>query len=805
MPRTDSSGTTRRRFLAAAGAGTSLAGGLAPSVQAKSEQNAVRAAAASRPAVREPDMATALQWWCELPNKWTPVGWKDHLFRFNVLFNGTLIAQPDLNRRTQAWHGQGVQLAFVPSAAGTFGHYPAQDDGRVVQGWNDVESPVLYSEWATDGLVLRQEVFAHVPGGKEIETGTEPLFAWIRLSIYGSVEGLPLPVRYGFAIKINAPHITRDMETRNNLVYHADQSAYPRPCAPDADQYAPTAGYRLVESGGKVRLGIGPGQRCTVAFQSKRPTERDSILYIAMEGRKGAHVDLLVPMLPAEKDTFDQELSLGYDRALEEANRYWSKEPATAAVIDTPEEYINQALRRNLRSAQVIAERDPVSGYRTLLSGAWQYANVWPTNTSITVVGLLDNCGYHDVAKKYLEVFKQTQGTITPPGDAFKPHRGYLATPRTLTSIDWLSDHGAVLWSIANHALVSGDKEFLRDYTPVIVNACDFIKEARRIAGHGGVTGIMPPAVATDRRTKIQGVWSDGWNYKGLSTAVRLLQGIDHPRAREFAGEARAYQETFVAALRKKTAEMPAWTDAGGRKHRLVPTALYGDVGEEIRHAFYLDGGPLFLVFAGLMNADDDLMRSTLLWFREGPPTSVYRHDADCWQVPSLFHESSSCEPCYSWNVFHSHQTGDRLRFLEGMYSIYAGAMSGQTFSICETRGGISGCTPWLPVFYMTRLAVIDDQVEPGALHLLRLAPLVWLRTERECKFGNVPTEFGPVSLAARLGPRREELRISYAARFRSAPQRVVLHVPVIAGLKRIALNGKPLAWDGKQTTVLLS
>lgn len=89
-----------------------------PSVPAGSAANSTQR---SVNIVDEPDMRTALGWWGELPNKWTPIGWKDHLFRFNVLFNGTLIAQPDLNRRTSLWAGQGIQLSFMPSPSRTFG------------------------------------------------------------------------------------------------------------------------------------------------------------------------------------------------------------------------------------------------------------------------------------------------------------------------------------------------------------------------------------------------------------------------------------------------------------------------------------------------------------------------------------------------------------------------------------------------------------------------------------------------------------------------------------------------------------
>ena len=90
---------------------------------------------------------------------------------------------------------------------------------------------------------------------------------------------------------------------------------------------------------------------------------------------------------------------------------------------------------------------------------------------------------------------------------------------------------------------------------------------------------------------------------------------------------------------------------------------------------------------------------------------------------------------------------------LEGMYSLFAGASSRQTYTVCETRGGITGVTPCLPSVWLARLAVIDDQIRDEELHLLRLVPLVWLRTDHPMRFENIPTEFGPVSLTAQLVP----------------------------------------------------
>ena len=142
------------------------------------------------------------------------------------------------------------------------------------------------------------------------------------------------------------------------------------------------------------------------------------------------------------------------------------------------------------------------------------------------------------------------------------------------------------------------------------------------------------------------------------------------------------------------------------------------------------------------------MMKDTCAYFRAGPQHQTYRHDTNCWQLPVLEHEMSSCEPCYSWNVFHSWQLDDRQHFLEGMYSLFAGAMSRQTRISCETRGGITGNVFASSLaIYLARLAVIDDQLRPDELHLLRFMPLAWLHPEKTALFRQVPTEHGPVTV----------------------------------------------------------
>jgi hypothetical protein len=197
-------------------------------------------------------------------------------------------------------------------------------------------------------------------------------------------------------------------------------------------------------------------------------------------------------------------------------------------------------------------------------------------------------------------------------------------------------------------------------------------------------------------------------------------------------------------------------------------------------------------------------MQDARAWFRAGPQRRSYRPDANCWQVPVLNHEMSSCEPCYSWNIFHSWQLGDRDRFLEGMFSVFAGAMSRKTRISCETRGGITGNVFAAPLaVFLARLAVIDDQLTPDELHLLRLMPRAWLERGKKARFQRIPTEYGPVSVETQLAHDGQTLEVTYEPAFRIAPRKVWLHLPPVPGLKAARVNGKEVRFGENKTAAL--
>ncbi|HOB32696.1 MAG TPA: hypothetical protein PKH32_07445, partial [Verrucomicrobiota bacterium] len=118
--------------------------------------------------------------------------------------------------------------------------------------------------------------------------------------------------------------------------------------------------------------------------------------------------------------------------------------------------------------------------------------------------------------------------------------------------------------------------------------------------------------------------------------------------------------------------------------------------------------------------------------------------------------------------------------------------ISPQTYINGEHRHGMYGTVFVAPLMtWCLRQAVIDDQLEPDRLHLLRLCPLAWISDTEETVFEKMPTEFGLVNLRFRLSADGRTLDVSFSGEWREKPAEVILHAPPVTGLRRIVVNGK--------------
>ena len=392
---------------------------------------AAEAAPAENPQlVQEPNFELASEWWADLWNIWTPVGWKDHLHRFNVLWNGTVLARPNMNRRSG---GQGLQLSLTPDYDEWARNFKADklrlDEHTVRQGWNDDGAPVFWSEWSKNGLRIRSEVFAHLPGGGDVQTGNEPLFLWLRVRVHDLDQARAQSVQ-DFDLILQSPHLSTDMTMWNNVHFASDRARYPRPLRSEGGDFDPAKGFRVLEGDSHVRLAVAPGGNSGgLGFSTPTDDQPWYRLQLRLPAKKGAHVDVLLPMVCAERPVFDAELALGYEAALSETRRYWQKITATLTRIEVPEADINACIQQSVRFSNLLTEKNPATGKYCKVNGSWTYADLWATPGSMDLVMLLDTLGYHRTVERYLNIFLEEQGTVKAPGPAYELHRGYFSTP----------------------------------------------------------------------------------------------------------------------------------------------------------------------------------------------------------------------------------------------------------------------------------------------------------------------------------------------------------------------------------------
>jgi hypothetical protein len=92
--------------------------------------------------------------------------------------------------------------------------------------------------------------------------------------------------------------------------------------------------------------------------------------------------------------------------------------------------------------------------------------------------------------------------------------------------------------------------------------------------------------------------------------------------------------------------------------------------------------------------------------------------------------------------------------------------------------------------FYCARLAVIDDEIAEGELHLLRLCPQSWITAERETAFENMRTLYGTVSLRFRLTADKQTLEVRFLTSWHQQAPKVILHAPPARRNLRVVVNG---------------
>jgi hypothetical protein len=136
----------------------------------------------------------------------------------------------------------------------------------------------------------------------------------------------------------------------------------------------------------------------------------------------------------------------------------------------------------------------------------------------------------------------------------------------------------------------------------------------------------------------------------------------------------------------------------------------------------------------------------------------------------------------------------ERFKFLEGFYSLAAGAVSRKFRSGVETRDGIQGVplTNAVINMHLRNMLVFEDFREAG-IELLRNSPSAWLQPGNQIRIERAQTYFGPMGFQIRAAGSSIEADIELPVRNQVRWIKLHLHHPEGRPIRSARVNGMPV------------
>lgn len=469
----------------------------------------------------------------------------------------------------------GIGMVANPFAFGV-GDWPRPVRWREVRrSLQEGYLPIVTSRWQDGALLYEQLAFATLLGAREVRTGHEKQVAMVEMSVVNTdpsesrqaVLWAFVPGAVAAKAILPPPYNTYDL-----FGVVGSLPAVPSAPIPSTDN---------ILRNGSVLMGIhweAPGIRTTVyekvlKFEMElRPGEKQNIRMEVSSNAKGFSAMEIENLRRMDFLSAHDEHALGLQAIL-----------AKGTQIRVPEDVVNNIYKAQILYAQPMMVQAADRDYYVPVQG---YLGVWPWEAMKMLVPL-DAMGYHDDVGKSLEYFLETQGKYPPDGD-IGGYKGYFSGTGTFDKSGWENDPestiygawaklkqgkwfpgwmnwtGAVLFAFGEHYFYSNDAKGLKQASPALIRACDWIiKERRRTMQENSrgekvlQYGLMPAGEPYDipekqaERASYYFCFTDGYTYQGLNRIAQALEDIKHPEGQRLLKEAEGYRQDILEVMRR--------------------------------------------------------------------------------------------------------------------------------------------------------------------------------------------------------------------------------------------------------------
>jgi hypothetical protein len=701
------------------------------------------------------------------------IGWKEHPEEIHVAPNGALVFP------RAALPGGLYLLPLIEVGPGSA---PGLlDPDKAVQELVDGYLPGIWSTWHVGSLRVRELAFATLLEASKLRTGREILVTvarWRLKNESGREESVRLAFRIGEAV--------------SGQSLFKEPPAYPAPLLFKHPF--------VVETGGKILLRAGVAEAAVALKPVARaggpsgtaPAGQELTIDFRLKPGEEKTVDVFIPYFPAGAEKTGDLERLAVEPQLEVFRNFWTRELNRRAQFIVPEKRIRDSYRASLAYNMILTDRNP-KGFSVPHPDATAYEHVWAGDSGC-IIHAADRLGYRDDAEAYLDYFLARQGQRAPEGEVSSAD-GFFSGD--VPGLRWMGENGFILWAMAEHYKLTGDRAWLRRVAPKMIKSCDWIirERTRTKAMTNGERprhyGLLPKGRASDNAELNYFYWTDTYSYGGLRGTADILPeiGLGQEAAR-LRAEADDYKASLLDSVERSILREtnPPFFPQGPYMNQ-PPTA------ESLAASWYSLCSPIYMVEMGLFGADDpkaSWVNGTIEKYvmTSGLPTLV---------------RPGYIDPHYVYNQALSQLIrGETEKFLWTFYSVFAYGQSRSTYATLECNDIVTGSSgdAWdslrMPhmhsgsrVLALLRIALLLE--DGDALHLLAGTPRGWLAPGKSIEVRNAPTLFGEVGVRCESRPSGREIGITIDPPHRK-PARIILHVrpPSKTGsLASVTVDGK--------------